>query len=192
MPETKKQISEYAAALMFTQRMIDCSINAAPKILNNIVVATSGSGHLKVADEEQAVFDLMLASSALDLQAVGNLLPKDQALRIEDFVLTLGNSSRYSDYARREIERYSDEFRKELNSVGHGGDPMNIVPALLLHRWFGHDLERFSIEIGDELAVSPLLIGLVSEVLFSPLSGVGTWKSICTEFELVREAKSTL
>ncbi len=182
---TKQQITERQAVVQFTKSMIAHSMGAWQEICKNVGKVFPNESRFRAENEEQAVFDLMLAASALDLQAVRTLFSTAQAIRLEALVYELGVSNKYGDYEKREKEGFSQDLQKEVGQAEKGGNPLGIISALLLQRWLGDDLKHFSVQGTREETISPGLVDAVTAVLFSPSSGMGTWKLLSEKFDLV-------
>jgi hypothetical protein len=187
MVKIKKKLNESEAVRLVTQQMIAGAMRAWPRVFQNIQLATDGKIGAYIRNEEQAVFDLMLACSAVDLQVVRSLFPREQAARLETKVYAAGHSEKYGDYAQREVRRYSEEFQKEIGRVENGGDPLGVIAGLLLYRWLGDGLAKFVVPGLNEETISPILVDAVVGVVCSPYSGVGTWKEVAENFDLIED-----
>lgn len=140
----------------------------------------------RVDDERIAIYDLGLAATAFDLQAVQNLFPAPQAKRITDWVMKLLDSKEWGEYSISEVEAYGDAFQHEVVRIGKGGDPMSAIPARLLRRWLGERVQDFELEIGGKKTgyMDPIMVSLAMDVL-TPFAG--TWKAIRDRSQLVEE-----
>jgi len=139
-----------------------------------------------IADESKAAFDLGLGAIALDLQAVKNLFPVEQADRLENWVLTwvwnFAATNGRGGYALDEIKKYGTAFRKES---GSGADfALGAIPGRLLHRWLGETIKTFESEISGKKS------GFIDVMLMSETASVligfsGFWKAFADKYELV-------
>jgi len=127
-----------------------------------------------------AALDLVVAVIALDLQALPNVFPKDQANRLRRYVLSfLEIHEEYGTYVREEIALYEEAFRKHLSDGHVTGDPISAIPVRLLNRWFGGGE---GLQSGGVRIVDPLLLATVTEWLFRL---TGTWKEIQRDYRIV-------
>src|SRR3989338_3586454 len=131
-----------------------------------------------------AAFDLALAAIAQDLQAVKNLFPKDQAERIEKWVLKCINTEDWGEYAVDEVKKYGEKFQKDIQNVNVGGDPLSAIPARLLQRWLGKNIQNFDVEINGKKTgfIDPILLMMISSTL---AAFPGTWEKIKDNFNLI-------
>lgn len=182
----KPTITELKAAAQSQERIIRMSLAEWQAIYERFRGALGN--RFQVEDERMASFDLALAATALDLQAVKNLFPPEQAGRIQHWVENLVNSKEWGEYAVSEVRAYGQIFQKEVEAVGSGSDPMSAIPTRLLHRWLGEGIRRFEVKVesGSQNIgiVDPLLVGMGVEAL---MPFVGIWKSIKDQYELIEE-----
>jgi hypothetical protein len=184
----KSRITELRAAALWHERILRRAQAEWPEVYQRFRMVL-GDG-FRVQDEQMAQFDLALAALALDLQAVKNLFPADQANRIESWVEKLLDTPDWGEYALSEVRDYGRQFQKEVETIEKGSDPISVIPARLLRRWLGEDIRRFDLEIGSKKTgfIDPILISLTVEKL---MPFAGTWKSIGDQYELVEEDFST-
>ena len=71
---------------------------------------------------------LLLRQEHFDLPAVRNLFPKDQAERIEKWVLKCSDSKDWGAYAIQELKEYGEEFQRAVENITNGGDPLSTIP----------------------------------------------------------------
>lgn len=135
-------------------------------------LGAAGEGRLVFHVPSMAPIDLVLALIALDLQALPNIFPSDQAKRIHDHVLTfMETQTKEGTYAREEVELYEEEWKKSLADSTFLR-PWDAIAVRLLQRWlYGKEV----IEVLDQKFVSPLLIMAVSEML---LKLSGAWEML--------------
>jgi hypothetical protein len=139
-----------------------------------------------VGDESRAAFDLGLAAIALDIQAVKNLFPVEQANRIENWVLTwvwnFADTNGRGGYAVDEVKKYGVAFQKE-SRIG-AEFALGAIPGRLLQRWLGETIKNFESEIGGKKS------GFIDTMLMSEATSVsigfsGLWKALADKYELV-------
>jgi hypothetical protein len=118
----KGQMTEREAVIWVNQHIITSAVHVWPRFFRSM--QTFANLSLQVLDDEQATFDLALAAMALELQAVKNLFPKDQAERITTFAYEQGHSAKYGDYAFQELKRYIGAYEAELQLIGTDGKPL--------------------------------------------------------------------
>jgi hypothetical protein len=180
----KPVISEMRVAAQFCEHILRKAQTDWPTIYQTFR-QTLGE-KFRVEDESMAVFDLALAATALDMQAVKNLFSADQAKRIERWVERLKNTEDWGDYAIAEIRAYDQHFQDAMARVESDGDPLSAMSVRLLYRWLGDNLQEFDFRIGSEKTdiISPILIEITHDVL---LDFVGVWKTISQQYDLVEE-----
>ena len=181
-PNIKKKLTEQEAAAQFVLYIIKEAKSAWPIIHKNL------KDYFKekfiVENEKMAAFDLSLAAIAQDLQVVKNLFPKDQAERIEKWVLKCIDTEDWGEYALDEVKRYSDKFENNIQNISAGGDPLSAIPARLLQRWLGKNIQNFDVEMSGKKTgiINPVLLMMVSSMLVALL---GTWKRLKDNFKIV-------
>jgi len=178
----KEKLTEQEAALHFVLYIIKEAQDAWPTIHKNL--KESFKEKFIVEDEKMAAFDLALAAIAQDLQAVKNLFPKDQAERIEKWVLKCIDTEDWGEYAVDEVKEYGEKFQKDIQNISAGGDPLSAIPARLLQRWLAKNIKNFDVEINGKKTgvISPILLMAVSGILTAFL---GTWKRLKDNFKIV-------
>lgn len=178
----KKKLTEQEAASHFVLYIIKEAQDAWPTIHKNL--KDSFKEKFIVEDEKMAAFDLALAAIAQDLQAVKNLFPKDQAERIEKWVLKCIDTKDWGEYAVDEVKKYGEKFQKDIQNISADGDPLSAIPARLLQRWLGKNIQNFDVEMSGKKTgiISPVLLMMVSSMLAAFL---GTWKRLKDNFKIV-------
>ncbi len=178
----KKKLTEQEAASHFVLYIIKEAQEAWPTIHKSLT--DSFKEKFVVEDEKMAAFDLALAAIAQDLQAVKNLFPKDQAERIEKWVLKCIDTDDYGEYAVDEVRKYGEKFQKDVQNISAGGDPLSAIPARLLQRWLGKNIQNFDVEMNGKKTgiISPVLLMMVSSTLAAFL---GSWKKLKDDFNLI-------
>jgi len=178
----KKKLSEQEASSHFVLYIIKEAQDAWPTIHKNL--KESFKDKFVVEDEKMAAFDLALAAIAQDLQAVKNLFPKDQAERIEKWVLKFIDTEDWGEYAVDEVKKYGDKFQKDIQNIKAGGDPLSAIPARLLQRWLGKNIQNFDVEMSGKKTgiISPVLLMMVSSML---AAFPGSWKKLKDDFNLI-------
>jgi len=182
MPLFKRKLTEQEAASYFVLYIIKEALDAWPTIHKNL--KDFFKEKFVVEDEKMAAFDLALASIAQDLQAVKNLFPKDQAERIEKWVLKCIDTEDWGEYSIDEIKEYGEKFQKNVQNISAGGDPISAIPVRLLQRWLGKNIRNFDVEMSGKKTgiISPVLLTMVSGILTAFL---GTWKKLKDDFKIV-------
>lgn len=177
-----KKLTEQEAALQFVLHITKEAQDAWPTIYKNL--KDFFKEKFVIEDETMAVFDLMLAAIAQDLQAVKNLFPAEQAERIEKWVLELIDTEEWGEYAVNEVKKYGEKFQTEVQNVKAGGDPLSAIPARLLQRWLGKNIKNFDVEISGKKTgvIDPIVLTMVSGALTAFL---GTWKGVRDKFNLI-------
>ena len=182
----KKKLTEQEAASLFVLYLVKDAQEAWPTIKKSL--EESFEGKFIVEKEDMiASFDLALAAIAQDLQALKNLFPKDQAERIEKWVFkSLANMEDWGEYAVDEVKKYSEKFQKDIQNIKAGGDPLSAIPARLLQRWLGKNIQNFDVEMNGKKTgiISPVFLMMVSSML---VAFAGTWKKriMTSDIELV-------
>lgn len=131
---------------------------------------------MEVEDENRAGFDLALAAIAYDLQALKNLFAKEQAERVERYVLKFMDSDYWGQYAVSEVKSYGELWQKEIRNSN--ASYFHAIPARLLQRWLGKNMRNFVDESG---IISPLLLLAVSTELSTIC---GKWKRLKDNFNI--------
>ena len=182
MSLVKKKLTEQEAASQFVLYIMKEAQNVWPTIYKNL--KDSFKEKFVVEDEKMAAFDLALAAIAQDLQAVKNLFPKDQAERIGKWVLKYIDTEDWGEYAVDEVKKYGEKFQKDIQNINAGGDPLSAIPAHLLQRWLGKNIQNFDVEMNGKKTgiISPVLLMTVSNTLTAFL---GTWKRLKDDFKII-------
>lgn len=178
----KKKVTELDASLAFTQHIMNTAYAQWSDIYAGLQEAHGGK--FIVNDETFAPFDLCLAEIALQMEALQNLYPQDQADRLRRHVLNIMNSPEYGEYCAQEIEAYRGAWHEALNS----SEPLDVthaIPARLLHRWLGSRLREFAAQVKGQPSdiISPLLVTHVMTIVMGFLPTF--WKGFKEQFELV-------
>lgn len=178
----KKRLTEQEAACLFVLDILKEAQGTWPTI--HIQLKETFKEGFVLEDEEMAAFDLALAAIAQDVQAVRNLFPKDQAERIQKWILKSVDSEAWGEYAIDEIKNYGIEFTKNIQNIETGGDPLSAIPTRLLQRWLGKNIQNFEVVMNGKKTgiISPLLVMMVSNILAAFL---GIWKKLKDDFKIV-------
>jgi hypothetical protein len=151
MATAKRIITEEKAAAFFQFSITEAVEGRWPEI-KRILRKLIRDDSFSFANDEGALFDLLLAVEASELGALKNVFPADQARRLFDLCLGSWESPEDLEYARIEIEEYRNFYEKALNE---GENPIYAIPVRLLHRWLGgairEHLVEFEGEVGDRL-----------------------------------------
>jgi hypothetical protein len=92
----------------------------------------------------------------------------------------IGGTEHWGNYAVSEVTEYSSTFQNKMRV----DIPIAAISARLVHRWLGHGIRNFEVEIGGEQTgyIDVTLTFAVTEAL---LGFIGFWKGIRTNFTLV-------
>ncbi len=175
-PAPPKSVTEEDAAEAFVGMMNDQIVDDWPKIIYD-AKDTFGENTplLKLIDERKAKSELILAAMALDLLALRNIFPEDQASRLLELcILTFHEDTR--DYIRQTFEEYRSRFDEDTKNRLN---PVQSVGDVIYGRWgLAGDLyttgEFF-------IAPKPDLAGMLAMVAFSY---IGVWKRISAKFKV--------
>jgi len=178
----KKKLTEQEAASQIVLYITNEAQETWPIIHKNL--EDSFKEKFIVEDEKMASFDLALAAIAQDLQAVKNLFAQDQAERIEKWVLKCIDTKDWGEYATNEVKKYGEKFQKEIQNINIGGDPLSAIPARLLHRWLGKNIQNFEVEMSNKKTgiINPVLLLMVTSIL---ANFHGKWKKLKENFKIV-------
>ena len=188
----KKNHTEQEAAAIFVGSSFRNTQHAWPTVYNSLKEFREEK--FVVADESRAAFDLGLAAIALDLQAVKNLFPVEQADRIENWVLTwvwnFADTNGRGGYAVDEMKKYGAASREESRLGAEFA--LGAIPGRLLHRWLGKGIKNCEGEIGGE-KTGFIDTMLLAEVTNQVIGFSGIWKRFKDDFDLVEgDPKYTL
>lgn len=178
----KKKLTEQDVATYFIVNTIKEARDAWPFVYKEL--NDRFDQKFIIEDEKQAAFDLTLASIAWDMQSLKNLFPRDRAERIEKWVFELLYSEDLGEYAAQEVKEYNEEYKKELQNIDEGGDPLTVIPARLIKRWLGKNIKNFNTESSKKKigTINPLLVAIVTSMLVTVLGG--TCKVIKDNFKI--------
>jgi len=182
MPLFKRKISEQEAAAQFVLSVVEKTRDAWPTIHEDL--KDSYKDRFIIEDERMAIFDLVLAVIGQEIQGLRNLFQKDQSERLRKWVLACIDSPEYGEYAKSEIKEYDESFQRSVRNIERGENPLDVIPARLLHRCLGENIKNFYVEIGSKKTgiIDPLLVIQVTNIL---VAFTGTWKMIKENFKLV-------
>ncbi|MDO8570568.1 MAG: hypothetical protein Q7R97_03205 [Candidatus Daviesbacteria bacterium] len=176
--EYKKQITEQEVATLFILYLTKEAQDIWPSIKKSLE-DTFKERFIVTEEDMVASYDLALAAIAQDLQALKNLFPKDQAKRIEKWVLkSLADTEDWGKYAVHEVEKYSNAFQKSLKNIEQYGNPINTIPILLLYRWLGKNIDSIEVKLNGKKTgyFDPIIVGMVTHILVRQFAG--TWKRV--------------
>lgn len=168
------KLTEQEAAFRFVLYLVKDTQDAWPTIKKRM--QDTFKERFIVEEDVIASFDLALAAIAGDLQSLKNLFQKDQAERIEQWVLKkLAGMEGWGDYAIDEVNKYSNGFKKCLSNVERYGNPINIIPLMLLHKWLGNNIDNLEVKLNGKKSgyFDPLIVLMVTDIL---IQFAGTWK----------------
>jgi hypothetical protein len=124
-------INETQSADLFFSSITDRVFEEWPEVLSELKETFGPESALDQLDEEQAKLELLLAAMALDLLALKNLFPAEQAQRLYDRCIeTIPTVAR--DVAKFAFEEYGSRFRQDVKD---GLNPVLAVGDILYGRW---------------------------------------------------------
>lgn len=178
----KKEITESEAAAYVVGAILKEAQDVWPRLYS--ALQNIDKDKFVVEDETMASFDLALAIIAQEQQAVYNLFPKDQAERIDKWVLHCIDTKDWGEYALGEVNAYGEKVRNALQNVNSGGDPLSAIPARLLHRWVGKSIHKFDLEVDGTKTgiINPFHLTMLA-AQFHALTG--KWKAIQERYDLI-------
>jgi hypothetical protein len=171
-------ISETQAADLFFSSMTHRVFEDWSQVLSDLKEAFGPEPILDQLDEETAKSELLFAAMALDLLALKNLFPPEQAHRL--YARCIESIPAVApDIARFAFEEYGSRFREDVES---GLNPALAVGDIIYGRW-GLGGEAY---VPGEFFIAPqqILAGALAQVAFSY---IGAWKQICTNFKVEGE-----
>ena len=171
---SKKKISELEAAGIFVVSMVRGVQDTWPSIVSEL--ASLLGEDVQRMDTEQVKFDFVLAVIAVQMQALSNLFPADQAARIREHVLKCISSPDLGTYPIDSLKEYEHAWKASLDAR----EPPWGSLASILYDKIGCNK---SVSVGDAKVKSPiLLVGLGSAIV---RLGRAWWKDFISAYELV-------
>lgn len=171
----KKKLSEIEAAGQFVIMITKDVQQHWPEIareLKGILQAEDS-----ISDDQYAGFEYVLAVIAVQIQALPNLLPADQASRIREYIMQCISSPELEAYLREAIQEYQNAWNQTLQ---RGEPPFYGIESLL----FDKLMCRCAVELGEARFKSPLLFMALSEKVVT--FGGPWWKTLVHEYKLVQ------
>lgn len=169
----KKKITETEIAglfvLAFTQE-IKQHWTEIDKELSNIL-----PGKMSFSENKYASFEFALAVIVVQLQALPNIFPIDQANRIREHVIKYISSPELGSYPSDTINEYQIAWDKALKEAEI---PLYNVASLLLDKL---QLQS-TIEVNNITLKDPLLLMILSEKIIK--FGGGWWKTISKKYKI--------
>jgi hypothetical protein len=170
----KKKITEREAVARFVQEIFEMSEANGQAIFDDF--STTYKDQFIVEDKYSFTFHLSCAGLALDMMALKNLFPGDQAERLKEYIFEfLSQVPELGNAALLEVMEYdkaaSDDFKNMRSIV-----PMSAIPSRLLLRWLGKNGSRFDPER------NPVMLQMTSVMLARGF--LGKWKAIKEKFVL--------
>jgi hypothetical protein len=166
-------MGEAEAARLFVYTMMRQVRESWPGVLSELKKLDSSESALARLDEEPAQWELVLAAMALDLGAMKNLFPEEQAHRLlERCIEYFPEDTR--NYARNAVEEYNSRYDEDAT---RGLNPAPAMGEILYGRWglAGEDYVPAELFIASD----QILAGALAVVISSYL---GVWKRIRTNF----------
>jgi hypothetical protein len=170
----KKKLSEIQSAGQFVLMVTKGVQHNWPEIAKELNILLEAED--TISDDKFAGFEFTLAVIAIQLQALPNLLPSDQANRIREYVIQCISSPDLKSYPRETIQEYQSVWDKSLQQ---GEPPFYGISSLLLNK-----LEcRSVVKLGGSSFNDPLLLDALSEKVIT--FGGPWWKTVTQEYKLV-------
>jgi len=130
-----------------------------------------------ISDDEYTGFEFTLAVISTQIQALNNLLPKDQADRIREYILQCISSPELGSYPRDTIAEYQNAWDE---SISQGEPPFFGVASVLYDKLECKD----KVELENAKFKSPLMLMALSE---KTVKFAGSWwRDVTQKFKLVR------
>lgn len=170
----KKRLSELEAAGQFVIAITKGVQEQWPSVaaeLNEIFQSDNS-----IPKDEYAGFEFALAVLSTQIQALNNLLPKDQADRIREYILQCISSPELGTYPRDTIAEYQNAWDESLSQ---GEPPFFGIASVLFDKLECKD----TVELGKEKFKSPLLLMGLSEKV--TMFGGPWWKNVIQKYKLV-------
>lgn len=169
---------EAEAAQLFVYTMIRQVRESWPSVLPRLRELDTSKPALALLDEEVAQWELVLAAMALDLGALKNLFPEEQARRLLDLCLS-NVPVKIRDHATDAVKEYNVRYDED---AARGLNPTLAMGEILYGRW----RLAGNAYVPGELFIAPgqILAGALGVLITSYL---GVWKRIQTNFVLERD-----
>jgi hypothetical protein len=173
MEPSKPRIGEAGAADLFFSLITDRVFEEWPEVLSELREPVGPKLIPDQLDEDKAKLELLFAAMALDLLALKNLFPPEQAHRLyERCIESIPAGAR--DIAKFAFEEYGSRFSEDVKD---GLDPALGVGDILYGRW---GLAGEAYVPGEYfVAMEPSETAGLAMVAFSY---IGVWKQIRTNF----------
>lgn len=175
--------TEGLAAAVAVRDAIENAERAWPKLMANYRKMLERP--LGLRDEKQARSEFTLAIIALELGAVANLFPAEQARRLESYAQRLCQSI-FGGEASDKITEYRRVFHHALDHPNEGELPQDALWWCLLEQWLGPGLNAHEVVFeGNRTGLlNPLLPMVLTDMVFRP-PFLRTWKAISEGPQLV-------
>lgn len=171
----KEKLSEIEVAGQFVVMVAKGAQQRWPEIANDLKDMFNTEDSIS-GDVRYACFEFVLAVISLQIQALPNLLPADQAHRIRQYIIQCISSPELGDYPSETIEEYQNAWNQSLQQ---GEPPFYGIVSVLFDK-----LEcQSTVELGDASLKSPLLLMALSEKIVT--FGGPWWKNITQKYRLV-------
>jgi hypothetical protein len=175
----KKKISESGAAIVFCFRMNhwaaendDIIKRDFQNIYKNVISIDDFAKHSS---------GLFHAAVAICSQALFNLFPLDQALRLRskvyDTMHIMGNDELFEMFMRAK-----DDPDRHLIKNDPSND-LNAIPVRLLEYWLGDKLKRLYVKVGGFECLSPLEVTLIVSAMAPTFM---FWKDFQSKYKIIQ------
>ncbi|OGJ37433.1 MAG: hypothetical protein A2383_02445 [Candidatus Pacebacteria bacterium RIFOXYB1_FULL_39_46] len=174
----KQKITEEKAVQFFIAMMFENVDKSWEEIRDTLKIHD-----LKLKEDDVAKYDFVLALISLQMQAIENVFSKNQAERIAKLLMNqILSMPSLGSHAVEVIRRYDVAFKRSVEE--NKENPLLVIPALLLYRWVGEDIEKFSTKVAGQKIINPLLIAHLAGVL---THYKGYWMKVKNNYEVVAE-----
>lgn len=170
----KDKIPESEAAKGFVSHIAIHFQQHWPETANELIKVFPSEN--SIFDNENTPTEFFLAIIAVQIQALSNLLPNDQAMRIREYIMQGISYPALGKYPRKAIQEYQTAWDHALQK---NEDPSIAVAAVLFDK-IGCKSTHQS---GKASFKSPILLTLLSSAIVS--FGGPWWKAVTQKFKLV-------
>ena len=174
----KKRITEKEVTALFIHGIFETSEKNWEAIHNDF--SNTFKDYFVVNDKNMFAFHLSLAAVSLEMQALVNLFPNDQAERLKSWIFELlSQEPEWGGFAANEIARYNEAFNSDLKNLGGTIVPMSAIPLRLLSKWLDNDEQNFD----KQLKFNGVLLQTTAKMLVFGFGG--RWKKIKENYKIV-------
>ncbi len=168
----REELPEITAAVSF----VLASIKRAQEIWPRLVSDVKGICGERLPGDDSAILEFSLAVMAVEMEALPNLLPVDQADRIREYVVQYVSDLSSEPWGREVLQDYGEVWKQAVHEVEN---PLGAIASLLF--------DRLGCQATTELAgvkyKSPLLLMFFMERIV--LCNSGFWKRLIEKFRIL-------